>query len=143
MWRDLERVCGALGLPLKRPEPFPQNSLLAARVALALDGALRPAFRRAVYRGEFGQGRPIDAPTTLAALLAEIGVAPGAVARAGDRGRQQGGVEGANDARHRARPARRAVLDDGRRRGLLGQRRLEQGLDWARGDDSAAAKEGR
>jgi 2-hydroxychromene-2-carboxylate isomerase len=26
MWRDLD----ALGLPLKRPEPFPQNSLLAA-----------------------------------------------------------------------------------------------------------------
>ena len=36
MWRDLERICGALGLPLTRPDPFPQNSLLAARVALAL-----------------------------------------------------------------------------------------------------------
>src|SRR5271165_1062671 len=31
MWRDMERICGALGLPLRRPEPFPQNSLLAAR----------------------------------------------------------------------------------------------------------------
>ena len=50
MWRDLERICGSLGLPLTRPEPFPQNSLLAARVALALDDALRPAFSRAVYR---------------------------------------------------------------------------------------------
>ena len=29
MWRDIERVCGALELPLKRPDPFPQNSLLA------------------------------------------------------------------------------------------------------------------
>src|ERR1700751_6401385 len=34
MWRDLERLCAALGLPLKRPDPFPQNSLIAARVAL-------------------------------------------------------------------------------------------------------------
>jgi hypothetical protein len=34
MWRDLERTCGAMGVPLKRPEPFPQPSLLAARVAL-------------------------------------------------------------------------------------------------------------
>src|SRR5271165_1062670 len=41
MWRDMERICGALGLPLRRPEPFPQNSLLAARVALALDDETR------------------------------------------------------------------------------------------------------
>ncbi len=34
MWRDLERICGALGLPLVQPSPFPQNGLLAARVAL-------------------------------------------------------------------------------------------------------------
>ena len=33
MWRDLERVCGDLALPFRHPEPFPQNSLLAARVA--------------------------------------------------------------------------------------------------------------
>ena len=25
MWRDLERECGRLGLPFKRPEPFPQQ----------------------------------------------------------------------------------------------------------------------
>jgi len=35
MWRDLERICADLGLPFRRPDPFPQNSLLAARVALA------------------------------------------------------------------------------------------------------------
>ena len=34
MWRDLERVCAALDLPFSRPDPFPQNSLLAARAAL-------------------------------------------------------------------------------------------------------------
>src|SRR5262249_28725079 len=34
MWRDLERICAALALPFTRPEPFPQNTLLAARVAL-------------------------------------------------------------------------------------------------------------
>ncbi len=31
MWRDVERICAGLGLPLKRLEKFPQNSLLAAR----------------------------------------------------------------------------------------------------------------
>src|SRR6266581_7767160 len=35
MWRDLERLCAELKLPFRRPDPFPQNSLLAARVALA------------------------------------------------------------------------------------------------------------
>src|SRR5215510_14536919 len=34
MWRDLERLCGDLSLPFRRPEPFPQSSLAAARVAL-------------------------------------------------------------------------------------------------------------
>ena len=31
MWRDLERTCEHLGLPFRRPEPSPQNGLLAAR----------------------------------------------------------------------------------------------------------------
>ena len=35
MWRDLERLAADLELPFRRPDPFPQNSLLAARVALA------------------------------------------------------------------------------------------------------------
>src|SRR5690606_30797238 len=34
MWRDVERVCAATGLPFTRPAVFPRNSLLAARVAL-------------------------------------------------------------------------------------------------------------
>ena len=34
MWRDLERICGALELPFVQPSPFPQNTLLAARVAM-------------------------------------------------------------------------------------------------------------
>src|SRR5215472_17077508 len=34
MWRDIERLCADLNLPFRRPEPFPQNSLAAARVAL-------------------------------------------------------------------------------------------------------------
>src|SRR4051812_14984829 len=34
MWRDLERVCDAIHLPFRKPESFPQWSLLPARVAL-------------------------------------------------------------------------------------------------------------
>ena len=46
MWRDMQRICDALGLALRRPEPFPQNSLLAARIALALEGHARAAFSK-------------------------------------------------------------------------------------------------
>jgi 2-hydroxychromene-2-carboxylate isomerase len=71
MWRDLERICAGLGLPFRRPEPFPQNTLLAARVALALPEARRAAFSRAVYDAEFGQGRPIADRAVLAELIGE------------------------------------------------------------------------
>ena len=47
MWRDLERLCADLDVPFRRPDPFPQNSLLAARVALV--GA-RPELGRGFLR---------------------------------------------------------------------------------------------
>src|ERR1700745_2177188 len=34
MWRDVERVCAELKLPFRRPDAFPQVSLLPARIAL-------------------------------------------------------------------------------------------------------------
>ncbi len=60
MWRDMERSCDRLGIPLKRPEPFPQNGLLASRVALALPDDARPAFTKAVFRMEFCDGADIS-----------------------------------------------------------------------------------
>src|SRR4249920_271256 len=54
--RDMERLCAARGLPLQQPKPFPQNSLLAARLALAVPEDLRPDFSLAVFRAEFGEG---------------------------------------------------------------------------------------
>jgi 2-hydroxychromene-2-carboxylate isomerase len=49
MWRDLQRICDAEGLPLKLPPVlFPQNGLKAARLALVgeREGWI-PAFSRA------------------------------------------------------------------------------------------------
>src|SRR6185312_11209167 len=54
MWRDLERTCEAMGVPFRRPDPFPQPSLLAARVALALQGDQRPDFSRRVFAAACG-----------------------------------------------------------------------------------------
>ena len=69
MWRDLARVCESLGLPLTPPDPFPQNTLLAARVALALPEERRSAFSRTVYAFEFGAGRSVSERTFIAGLL--------------------------------------------------------------------------
>ena len=79
MWRDLERICAELALPFRRPEPFPQNSLLAARVALVgLRDGWGEDFCPAVYRAEFGDGRRIDDAETIGVIVAELKVEPSA-----------------------------------------------------------------
>jgi 2-hydroxychromene-2-carboxylate isomerase len=80
MWRDLERTCVDLGLPFRRPEPFPQASLLAARVALVgLGAAWGEDFCRAVYRAEFAEGQRIDDPETVRGILSGLNADPAAV----------------------------------------------------------------
>jgi 2-hydroxychromene-2-carboxylate isomerase len=75
MWRDLERLCADLQLPFRRPDPFPQNSLLAARVALVgLDHGWGEDFCRAVFRAEFGDGCPIDDTAVIGDILAGLQV---------------------------------------------------------------------
>src|SRR5215831_13884639 len=77
MLRDVERVCAELELPFQRPEPFPQNSLLAARVAVAgLEQGWGEDFCRAVFRGEFGAGRWIEDAATISDVLAGLKVEP-------------------------------------------------------------------
>lgn len=71
MWRDMERRCETLGLGLKRPDPFPQSSLLAARVATAArdtPGAM--AFCQNVFLAEFATGQDISDTAVIAACLA-------------------------------------------------------------------------
>ena len=51
MWRDMARQCDKLGLSLQKPNPFPQNGLLAARVATAaIDGRERVTFIHNIFR---------------------------------------------------------------------------------------------
>jgi 2-hydroxychromene-2-carboxylate isomerase len=87
MWRDVERICAELKLPFRRPDPFPQPSLLAARVALVGLGGGRGKdswgkdswgrdFCLAVYRAEFAEGLRIDQPETIRAVLRDLKVHP-------------------------------------------------------------------
>jgi 2-hydroxychromene-2-carboxylate isomerase len=76
MWRDLERICADLDLPFRPPTPFPQNSVLAARVALhGLSETWGEAFCVEVFRAQFGEGRSIDSAETIAAILTRLDVA--------------------------------------------------------------------
>ena len=134
MWRDLERVCADLSLPpMRRPEPFPQNSILAARVALvALAEPWGEDFCRAVFSAEFADGQRIDDSETLRRILSKLKIEPSAVLAAA--------VSDDNKARLRVQ------TEEAQRLGLFGapsfstadgelfwgNDRLEQALAWAK-----------
>lgn len=83
MWRDLERICGELGLPLRRPSRFPRSGLLAARVACWFqDEAFVPEFVRRVYLANFAEDRDIADPAVVASILAALGRPEGTLAAA-------------------------------------------------------------
>ena len=74
MWRDLERICADLGLPLVRPSRFPRPSLIGARVACRFqDEPWAGEFIRRVYRANFAEDRDIGDATVIASILESIG----------------------------------------------------------------------
>jgi 2-hydroxychromene-2-carboxylate isomerase len=132
MWRDLERICGALGLPFTQPSPFPQNALLASRVAMAaLTQRWGEDYCRAVYRAEFGESRNIGEPAAIAAVLTALG-----------QNAEQVMQQAQGDA---IKAALRAQTEEAQRLGIFGapsfvtrdselfwgNDRLEAALDWA------------
>ena len=77
MWRDLARTCEELGLAFRRPEPFPQNGLLAARVAhVGFEQDWGETFCRALYAAEFADGQQIGEEGVIRELLAKLSLAP-------------------------------------------------------------------
>jgi 2-hydroxychromene-2-carboxylate isomerase len=133
MWRDLERTCGTIGLPFVRPTTFPQNTLLAARVALVgLAEAWGEDYCRAIYRAEFAEGRTVEETETIASVLTALGLDAGAVL---DRAQS-------NENRSQLR----AHTEEAQRLGIFGSPsfvtadselfwgndRLEAALNWAR-----------
>ncbi len=77
MWRDMERRARALDLAFVRPDPFPQNSLLAARLTVAgLEEGWGEAFARGVYEVEFAHGLSIAEERVLEGILIKAGADP-------------------------------------------------------------------
>ncbi|MEA1830650.1 2-hydroxychromene-2-carboxylate isomerase [Methylobacterium durans] len=136
MWRDLEREAARLGLPpITRPDPFPQNSLSATRVAVhgAEQDWLVP-FSKAVYASEFAEGRSIAEPAAVVAILDRLGLdgtqtVKSASAEANKTRLRVAGEE----ARSRGiYGAPTFLTDDGEL--FWGNDRLEQALAWAAGE---------
>jgi 2-hydroxychromene-2-carboxylate isomerase len=75
MWRDLKRTCADLGLTFRKPDPFPQNGLLAARLAMALpDDGTRARFSRAVYQAQFADGVDLSDVDGLKVMMGQLGI---------------------------------------------------------------------
>ncbi|QCK87942.1 2-hydroxychromene-2-carboxylate isomerase [Phreatobacter aquaticus] len=132
MWRDLERICQADRLALKRPDPFPQNSLLAARIAQALpDDGKRAAFSRAVYVAEFGEGADIAVPETLGRILEKLGIpAAPLIVQAGSDSVKQALRAAVDEAKaHGMFGAPNVVTSDGEL--FWGNDRLDAAIAWA------------
>lgn len=81
MWRDVERQVQKYGLPpLKIPEEFPQDSLLAARLAVCVGEDLsRQDFAGSVFEAQFAKGLDISDRAVLADCLVAIGLDSGAL----------------------------------------------------------------
>ena len=79
MWRDMERICAQRDLPFHKPDPFPQNGLLAARLVLAAQSGDQHADQigalvRTIYQAQFVRQQDISATDTLGDCLNGVGL---------------------------------------------------------------------
>lgn len=77
MWNDLQRICNDIDLPLKRPDKFPQNGLLAARIAVTFaNEPWIPSFIKSVFAANFEHNEDITSPSVISDCLTLIGENP-------------------------------------------------------------------
>lgn len=132
MWRDMEREAAKLGLPFYRPSLFPQNSLLAARIALVgADRGWTPAFTKAVFTAEFAKGRNISDPVLLSGILTDLGQDAEAVLAEAESevGKTRLRRMGEEAQARGAFGAPTFFAEDGEM--FWGNDRLERALDWS------------
>ena len=133
MIRDIERLAAARGLVFHIPDPFPQNSLFAARIAtVGTTAGWAPRFVKAVLDAEFARRSDISDPAVLRAIVSSLSLDPNVVFELAD--------SNATKARLREATAEAMQLGlfgapsfvtaDGEV--FWGDDRLEQALAWAR-----------
>ena len=131
MWKDLSRVCGDLQLPFTRPDVFPRNGLLAARVTRRFcDFPWVSKFVRSVYSANFERNEDIASPEIIESCLASIGVDTTSIMK--------------EAVSHESKAMLREQTDEAGRRGIFGapsfyvgselfwgNDRLERAIQWA------------
>jgi 2-hydroxychromene-2-carboxylate isomerase len=136
MWRDLDREAARYGLaPITRPNPFPQNSLVATRVAIyAADQDWLVPFTKAAYETEFARGGSIAEPHAVSAILDGLGLDGASILKAASSDTNKGRLKLAGEeARSRGIFGAPSFLaSDGEL--FWGNDRLDQALDWAQGN---------
>jgi 2-hydroxychromene-2-carboxylate isomerase len=133
MWRDMARLAAEQSLPFRRPDPFPQNSLLPARVALVgLTQGWGEDFTVAVFHAQFVEDGRIDEPRTLAEILTHLNVDGATALEAAQsdeiKSRLRSQVEEATQLGVFGAPS--FTTSDGEL--FWGNDRLEQALAWAK-----------
>ena len=77
VWKDVARSATDAGLPYQWPEPFPFNSLMAARIFYYIaekDETKAIEWAQAVFDASFGQGRDCSDSSELAAIAKDLGL---------------------------------------------------------------------
>jgi len=131
MWRDMERTCEKHGLPFRRPQRFPQNGLMAARITLSLPQEARGNFAKAVFQANFVHDRDVSDPQILHAAARRAGLDPLEVlaAMTSEPIKQQLKDETQRAADLGIFGAPSFVTEDGEL--FWGNDRIEDALDWA------------
>ncbi|MDA5194768.1 2-hydroxychromene-2-carboxylate isomerase [Govanella unica] len=107
--RDVERSAGEIGLPYVWPQPFPFNSIPAARAFYAIaetDPRMAQLFARAVFAASYGLGKDLSDADQILGVVAELGL---------DREDMAGRMGG-----DQARAKLKAVTDEALRLGIFG-----------------------
>lgn len=131
MWRDLERTCMALGIPLRRPSEFPRNGLLAARVACRYaDAPWLPGFVRSVYTANFAEDRDIADPAVIGACISSVGESAGQILQQAQTPESKAKLrEQTDEAMHIGIFGAPTLVAAGEL--FWGNDRLEEALQWA------------
>lgn len=136
MWRDMARQAARLGVPFRLPASFPQNGLLAARVAISGgDADWVRAFSKGIYQAEFVDCLSISDVVVISNVLQKCGQDADAVlAKASSdqvKAKLRAGTDEAAALGIFGAPS--FTTNDGEL--FWGNDRLEQALEWARKND--------
>lgn len=129
MVRGVGRMAAARGLEFHMPEPFPANSLKAARLAVVgIDEGWVVPVSKAVFEAEFASRLDIASEGVLHEILGRLGLdAPRALTRSAEPG-DQGAAACGNGRRGSSRHIRRSHFRDAGWRTVRGDDRLENAL---------------